>query len=64
MEFFSPQGTLKAAGSSEPMVVFGDPRLQAPFHIICPEQGKARWADLRNCVDDFDRACRPALSAP
>jgi uncharacterized protein YfaS (alpha-2-macroglobulin family) len=72
VEFFSPQGTVKgvrqvAARFSEPMVVFGDPRLPEPFSINCPEQGKARWADARNWVYDFGRdlpagvACRFTL---
>jgi alpha-2-macroglobulin len=74
VEFFSPQGAVKAvrqvtARFSEPMVPFGDPRLVEPFDIECPAKGTARWADARNWVFDFDRnlpagvACRFHLKA-
>ena len=60
VESFSPQGTVKgvrqvAARFSEPMVPFGDPRLDEPFAIDCPEAGKGRWVDTRNFVYDFER---------
>jgi uncharacterized protein YfaS (alpha-2-macroglobulin family) len=60
VEFFSPQGTVKKvrqvrARFSEQMVPFGDPRVEDPFEIRCPEQGKGRWADGKNWVYDFDK---------
>jgi uncharacterized protein YfaS (alpha-2-macroglobulin family) len=60
VEFFSPTGTVKNVRQvlvrfSAPMVPFGDPRLAEPFDIQCPQSGKARWADTRNWVYDFDR---------
>jgi alpha-2-macroglobulin len=60
IESFSPTGTVKQirqakARFSEPMVPFGDLRdVAQPFNINCPESGKARWADDRNWVFDFD----------
>ncbi|MBI3553456.1 MAG: alpha-2-macroglobulin [Elusimicrobia bacterium] len=60
VELFSPQGTVKqvrqaTARFSEPMVPFGDPRgLVEPFSVDCPAKGRARWADPRNWVFDFD----------
>ncbi|MBF0178180.1 MAG: alpha-2-macroglobulin [Magnetococcales bacterium] len=38
-----------------PMVSFGDPRLEDPFAIDCPEAGKGRWVDSHNWVYDFAR---------
>lgn len=60
VETFSPQGTVKgvrqvAARFSEQMVSFGEPLLEEPFNVDCPERGKARWADGRNWIYDFDR---------
>ena len=60
VEFFSPQGTVKSvrqatAHFSEPMVPFGDPGIADPFDIVCPDQGKGRWADSKNWVYDFDK---------
>jgi uncharacterized protein YfaS (alpha-2-macroglobulin family) len=60
VEVFSPQGEVKsvrqvAARFSEPMVALGDPRLDAPFEIDCPQGGTARWADQKNWVFDFAR---------
>lgn len=60
VEFFSPQGTIKkvrqvTARFSEPMTTFGDPLLESPFEIACPEKGTGRWADVKNWVFDFDR---------
>lgn len=60
IEMFSPQGTVKDVRQvnvrfSEQMVPFGDPRLIEPFDIKCPEKGKARWADGKNWIYDFDR---------
>lgn len=60
VESFSPQGTVKGvrqgtARFSEPMVPFGDPRVNEPFAIDCPEAGKGRWVDARNFVYDFER---------
>ncbi|MFO1436315.1 MAG: hypothetical protein U1F34_08210, partial [Gammaproteobacteria bacterium] len=59
VDTFSPQGTVKgvrqvAVRFTEQMVPFGDPRLVEPFDIDCPATGKARWADRRNWVYDFD----------
>lgn len=69
---FSPSGTAKevrqvTARFSAPMVAFGDPRAAAPFDVACPAKGRARWADTRNWVYDFDEdvpggvRCRFAL---
>ncbi|NTU43747.1 MAG: hypothetical protein HGA78_12020, partial [Nitrospirales bacterium] len=60
VELFSPQGVVKkvrqvTARFSEPMVSFGDPRLEAPFDPACPEKGKGRWVDDRTWSFDFDR---------
>jgi len=60
VEFFSPEGTVKAVRQvavrfSEAMVAFGDPRLGDPFDIDCPAPGSGRWADHRNWVYDFER---------
>ncbi|TMH56031.1 MAG: alpha-2-macroglobulin, partial [Betaproteobacteria bacterium] len=60
VEFFSPQGEVKAvrqvtARFARPMVPFGDPREVDPFAIDCVEKGKGRWADMKNWVYDFDR---------
>lgn len=59
VEAFSPQGTVKdvrqvAVRFSKPVVRFGDPRLPEPFSIDCPAHGRARWADARNWVYDFE----------
>jgi uncharacterized protein YfaS (alpha-2-macroglobulin family) len=59
VEAFSPQGTVKdvrqvAVRFSKPVVRFGDPRLPQPFDIDCPAAGRARWADARNWVYDFE----------
>src|SRR5690349_7237374 len=60
VDSFSPQGEVKgvrqaAARFSEPMVALGDPRLEPPFDIECPEAGSGRWADQKNWVFDFER---------
>ncbi len=60
VEFFSPQGEVKAvrqvtARFAQAMVPFGDPRAVDPFAIDCIEKGKGRWADMKNWVYDFDR---------
>lgn len=60
VEFFSPQGEVKAvrqvtARFAQAMVPFGDPREVDPFAIDCVEKGKGRWADMKNWVYDFDR---------
>src|SRR5207244_13343138 len=60
VEFFSPQGEVKAvrqvsARFANAMVPFGDPREVDPFAIDCVEKGKGRWADMKNWVYDFDR---------
>ncbi len=60
VDFFSPQNEVKGvrqvtARFSEQMVPFGDPRLVEPFDIACPEKGRARWADGRNWIYDFER---------
>jgi uncharacterized protein YfaS (alpha-2-macroglobulin family) len=59
VESFTPQGEAKAvrqiaARFSEPMVAFGDPRLESPFDIGCDAKGHGHWADGRNWVYDFD----------
>ena len=59
VEAFNPKGEVKgvrqvAARFSEPMVAFGDPRLEAPFDIRCDAKGHGHWADGRNWVYDFD----------
>jgi uncharacterized protein YfaS (alpha-2-macroglobulin family) len=59
VESFNPQGTVKGvrqvtARFSEPMVAFGDPRLESPFDIRCDAKGHGHWADGRNWVYDFD----------
>lgn len=59
VEAFNPKGTVKdvrqvSARFSEPMVAFGDPRLDAPFDIQCGAKGHGRWADARNWLYDFD----------
>lgn len=59
VDAFSPQGTVKdvrqvAVRFSKPVVRFGDPRLPEPFSIDCPAAGRARWADARNWVYDFE----------
>ena len=64
VESFSPGGEVKGvrqvtARFSTAIVPFGDPRELAPFSIDCTPKdaatGKARWADTRNWVYDFDR---------
>lgn len=60
VEMFSPQGTVKdvrqvKARFSEPMVPFGDPRLDDPFLITCPEKGKGRWVDGKTWTYDFEK---------
>ena len=58
---FAPQGTVKqvrqvTARFSEPMVPLGDPRgVVAPFVIVCPEPGTARWLDSSTWAYDFAR---------
>ncbi len=59
VEVFSPQGTVKdvrqvAVRFSAPMVSLGDPRVVEPFLIECTVAGRARWADQRNWVYDFE----------
>ncbi|MGH8529007.1 MAG: alpha-2-macroglobulin family protein [Nevskiales bacterium] len=59
VELFSPQGMVKdvrqvAVRFSAPMTSLGDPRAPEPFLIECPTAGRARWADPRNWVYDFD----------
>lgn len=59
VEAFSPAGTVKGvrqvtASFTAPVVRFGDPRLPDPFQIDCPAPGRARWADPRHWVYDFE----------
>lgn len=59
VESFSPQGEIKdvrqvVARFSEPMVAFGDPRLESPFEVQCDAQGRGRWSDARNWIYDFE----------
>ncbi|HOI05580.1 MAG TPA: MG2 domain-containing protein [Deltaproteobacteria bacterium] len=58
VDLFSPQGVVKGvrqvtARFSEPMVPFGDFRLQDPFVVSCPVAGKGRWVDQQNWAYDF-----------
>lgn len=58
---FAPQGEVKGvsqvrAGFSEPMVPLGDPRRSIePFEVNCPESGRARWADSKNWIYEFEK---------
>jgi uncharacterized protein YfaS (alpha-2-macroglobulin family) len=59
VEAFSPKAEAKGARQvtarfSEPMVAFGDPRLESPFDIRCDAKGHGHWADSRNWIYDFD----------
>lgn len=59
VESFSPQGEVKdvrqvVARFSEPMVAFGDPRLESPFDVQCGAKGRGRWADAKNWIYDFE----------
>jgi len=59
VESFSPQGEVKdvrqvVARFSEPMVAFGNPRLESPFDVKCEAKGHGRWADARNWIYDFE----------
>ena len=74
IELFSPQGTVKnvrqvTARFSEPMVAFGDPRLDDPFQVECTQKGEGRWIDARTWSYDFESdlpggvICRFALKA-
>src|SRR4051794_26781963 len=59
VESFSPQGEVKdvrqvVSRFSEPMVAFGDPRLESPFDVQCDAKGRGRWADSRNWIYDFE----------
>jgi hypothetical protein len=60
VQLFSPQGAAKEVRQvtvrfSEPMVPLGDPRLEDPFSIQCPEKGRGRWVDGKNWVYDFEQ---------
>jgi uncharacterized protein YfaS (alpha-2-macroglobulin family) len=60
VEMFSPQGTVKGVRQvsvrfSAPIVPFGEPRVEGPFDVDCPEKGRGRWADAKNWVFDFER---------
>jgi alpha-2-macroglobulin len=60
VDLFSPQGKVKgvrqaAARFSEPMAAFGDFRLEDPFEVSSPIEGKGRWVDERNWAYDFPR---------
>ena len=60
VQLFSPQGAAKEIRQvtvrfSEPMVPLGDPRLEDPFSIECPEKGRGRWVDGKNWVYDFEQ---------
>ncbi|MDD5169467.1 MAG: hypothetical protein PHN75_11670, partial [Syntrophales bacterium] len=61
IELFSPEGVVKNVRQvtvrfSGQMVALGDPRLEDPFTVSCPEAGKGRWVDGRNWSYDFDRS--------
>lgn len=60
VEMFSPRGTVKEVRQvkvtfSDQMVSFGEPRLEEPFDINCPEKGHSRWIDGKNWSYDFSR---------
>lgn len=60
VEMFSPEGTVKqvrqvTARFSVQMVIFGDPKLEDPFEVMCPEKGRGRWVDGRTWSYDFAR---------
>ncbi|MFH0786829.1 MAG: MG2 domain-containing protein [Pseudomonadota bacterium] len=60
IELFTPQGQVKGirqvvARFSAQMVPFGDPRLEDPFSITCPEKGRGRWVDGRTWSYDFEK---------
>lgn len=55
---FTPQGFVKSAGQvriefSQPMVRFGEIKLEAPATSECFKKGQGRWIDTRNWVYDF-----------
>jgi len=59
VESFSPQGEVKdvrqvIARFSEPMVAFGDPRLESPFDVKCEAKGNGHWTDARNWIYEFE----------
>ncbi|MEO7774108.1 MAG: MG2 domain-containing protein [Steroidobacteraceae bacterium] len=67
VQSFLPRGTVKAvrqvtARFSAPMVAFGDSRLPAAFDVECPAPGRARWADDRSWVYDFEADLPAGLS--
>lgn len=58
---FTPQGSVKSAEQvriefSQPMVRFGDIKLDAPATSECFKNGQGRWIDTRNWVFDFTEA--------
>ncbi|NPU84281.1 MAG: alpha-2-macroglobulin [Syntrophaceae bacterium] len=60
VEQFSPQGNVRnvrqvAVRFGTAMVSLGDPRLEDPFTVSCPEKGGGRWVDPRNWAYDFAR---------
>jgi hypothetical protein len=60
VQLFSPQGAAKEVRQvtvrfSEPLVPWGDPRLDDPFSIQCAEKGRGRWVDGKNWVYDFEQ---------
>ena len=61
---FSPQGEIASvrqarATFSEPMVEFGDAKLDGPFDIACPATGTGRWVNDRSWVYDFTNDVPP-----
>ncbi len=55
---FTPTGWIKKvqqvkAVFSDPMVAFGDPKVQHPFTANCPVVGSGRWTDLQTWVYTF-----------
>ncbi len=66
VEFLSPTGEVKnvrqvSVRFADQMVAFGDPREVAPFEIMCPAHGRARWADQRNWIYDFDEDLKAGI---
>src|SRR5947208_16950819 len=67
VELFSPQGVVKQIRQvrvrfSEAMVPLGDLRAAVePFEISCPEKGRGRGVDSRNCSYDFELDWPPGV---
>lgn len=58
VSLFSPQNEVAKvqqvrATFSTPMIKFGDLSAAAPFDVVCPVKGNARWLDDKSWVMDF-----------